>query len=129
MWAAHRDFVLPGGTSVPLALFPETCCYRQRGAAALAALGRPYHVVYTSQAPTGIKVAVNHGAAVTIIDRCTLPENWRVLDMEDGLPALPPADLELLRAPGNRDPAADDLALLIEAMVEERRRASALSPD
>ena len=115
MWAAHRDFVLPGGTSVPLALFPETCCYRQRGR--LAALGRPYHVV-TRARPTGIKVAVNHGAAVTIIDRCTLPENWRVLDMEDGLPALPPADLELLRAPGNRDPAADDLALLIEAMVE-----------
>ncbi|AZQ54553.1 LysR substrate-binding domain-containing protein [Burkholderia cenocepacia] len=127
VWAAHRDFVLPDGASVPLALFPETCCYRQRGLAALAALGRPYHVIYTSQSPTGIKVAVNHGAAVTIIDRCTLPANWRVLDKEDGLPALPPADLELLRSPGTRNPAADDLALLIETMVEERRRAASAS--
>lgn len=37
-------------------------------------------------APAGIKIAVNHGAAVTMIDRCTLPGNWRVLDDADGLP-------------------------------------------
>jgi DNA-binding transcriptional LysR family regulator len=121
VWAAHRDFVLEAGAPVPLALFPETCCYRQRGLAALAALERQYQVVYTSQSPTGIKVAVNHGAAVTIIDRCTLPDNWRVLGVQDGLPALPAADLELHRASVNRDPAVDVLAGLIEEMVEERR--------
>ncbi|NIF70354.1 LysR family transcriptional regulator [Burkholderia sp. Ap-962] len=129
VWAAHRDFMLADGTSVPLALFPETCCYRQRGLAALATLGRPYHVIYTSQSPTGIKVAVNHGAAVTIIDRCTLPPHWRALGPEDGLPALPPADLELHRRPTSRDPATDDLVSLIETMVAERRNAAlGLSP-
>ncbi|GAB7533977.1 LysR substrate-binding domain-containing protein [Burkholderia sp. 22PA0099] len=122
VWAAHQGFTLAEGAPVPLALFPETCCYRQRGLAALAATGRPYHVIYTSQSPTGIKVAVNHGAAVTIIDRCTLPAHWRVLGAEHGLPPLPPADLELLRSPQSRNPATDDLASLIEAMVEERRR-------
>jgi DNA-binding transcriptional LysR family regulator len=121
VWAAHRDFVLEPGAPVPLALFPETCCYRQRGLEALAALERQYQVVYTSQSPTGIKVAVNHGAAVTIIDRCTLPDNWRVLGVQEGLPALPAADLELHRASVNRDPAVDVLAALIEEMVEERR--------
>ncbi|MEK6350178.1 MAG: LysR substrate-binding domain-containing protein [Burkholderia sp.] len=122
VWAAHRDFTLAEGAPVPLALFPETCCYRQRGLAALATTGRPYHVIYTSQSPTGIKVAVNHGAAVTIIDRCTLPAHWRLLGANDGLPPLPPADLELHRLPQSRNPATDDLASLIEAMVEERRR-------
>jgi len=34
---------------------------------------------------------------------------------------LPAADLELHRSSVNRDPAVDDLAALIEAMVEERR--------
>ncbi|MCX4142422.1 LysR substrate-binding domain-containing protein [Paraburkholderia sp. SEWSISQ10-3 4] len=121
VWAAHRDFVLEPGVPVPLALFPETCCYRQRGLEALAALERQYQVVYTSQSPTGIKVAVNHGAAVTIIDRCTLPDNWRVLGVQDGLPVLPAADLELHRASVNRDPAVDVLAGLIEEMVVERR--------
>ncbi|WP_269766641.1 LysR substrate-binding domain-containing protein [Burkholderia ubonensis] len=124
VWAAHKDFVLDQEASVPLALFPETCCYRQRGLEALAALDRSYHVIYTSQSPTGIKVAVNHGAAATIIDRCTLPPNWRVLGAAEGLPSLPPADLELHRLSGIYDPAIDDLASLIEAMVEERRRAS-----
>lgn len=124
VWAAHRDFALGPQASVPLALFPETCCYRQRGLQALATAERPYHVVYTSQSPTGIKIAVNHGAAVTMIDRCTLPENWRVLDETDGLPPLPAADLELHRSPGICDPLTDDLVSLIESMVDERRRAS-----
>ncbi|TCW83068.1 LysR family transcriptional regulator [Burkholderia sp. SRS-46] len=124
VWAAHRDFALDPQASVPLALFPETCCYRQRGLQALASIDRPYHVVYTSQSPTGIKVAVNHGAAVTMIDRCTLPENWRVLGADEGLPPLPPADLELHRSPGICDPSTDDLASLVETMVDERRRAS-----
>ncbi|KVM03247.1 LysR family transcriptional regulator [Burkholderia ubonensis] len=124
VWAAHRDFRLDRDASVPLALFPETCCYRQRGLHALTTAERPYHVIYTSQSPTGIKIAVNHGAAVTMIDRCTLPGNWRVLGDEEGLPPLPPADLELHRSPGICDPLTDDLVSLIEAMVDERRRAS-----
>ncbi len=125
VWAAHRDFRLAPGASVPLALFPETCCYRQRGLAALAAVERACHIVYTSQSPTGIRIAVNHGAAVTIIDRCTLPGHWRVLGAEDGLPPLPPADLELHRSPGITDPSTDDLASLIASMVEERRQLAA----
>lgn len=124
VWAAHRDFVLDPHASVPLALFPETCCYRQRGLQALAAIERPYHVVYTSQSPTGIKIAVNHGCAVTMIDRCTLPSNWRVLGENEGLPELPPADLELHRSTGISDPSTDDLVTLIESMVAERRRVS-----
>ncbi|WP_232443337.1 hypothetical protein [Burkholderia ubonensis] len=61
---------------------------------------------------------------MTMIDRCTLPENWRVLGDEEGLPPLPPAALELHRSPGICDPLTDDLVSLIEAMVDERRRAS-----
>ncbi|RKE39676.1 LysR family transcriptional regulator [Paraburkholderia sp. BL23I1N1] len=120
VWAAHQDFDLKPGAPVPLALFPETCCYRQRGLEALAALDRPYQVVYTSQSPTGIRVAVNHGAAVTIIDRRTLPDHWRVLGVQDGMPTMPSADLELHRASVCRDPAVDVLAGLIEEMVEGR---------
>jgi DNA-binding transcriptional LysR family regulator len=122
VWAAHKDFCLSAETPVPLALFPETCCYRQRGLAALTAVGRAYNVTYTSQSPTGIKVAVNHGAAATIIDRCTLPSNWRLLGIADGFPSLPPAELELHRSAGLRDDATEELVSLIESMVEDRRR-------
>ncbi|WP_322025749.1 hypothetical protein [Burkholderia sp. BCC1977] len=40
------------------------------------------------------------------------------------MPPLPPADLELHRSPGICDPLTDDLVSLIEALVDERRRAS-----
>ncbi|WP_010097425.1 hypothetical protein [Burkholderia ubonensis] len=43
---------------------------------------------------------------------------------EEGLPPLPPTDLEPHRSPGICDPLTDDLVSLIEAMVDERRRTS-----
>jgi DNA-binding transcriptional LysR family regulator len=119
VWAAHRDFVLPTDAPVPLALFDESCTYRQRGLQALTAIGRDYQLVYTSQSPTGIRIAVNHGAAVTIIDRRTLPACWRTFGETDGLPALPPAELELHIAPTMRNEATRDLSALIETLVSE----------
>ena len=125
VWAAHHDFELCADAPVPLALFDESCTYRQRGLQALTAIGRDYQLVYTSQSPTGIRIAVNHGAAVTIIDRRTLPACWRTFDESDGLPALPPAELELHVAPTMRNEATRDLSALIEMLVSEHSGAMA----
>ncbi|VWB25867.1 hypothetical protein [Burkholderia metallica] len=67
---------------------------------------------------------MRYGVRCRMIDRCTLPGNWRVLDDADGLPPLPAADLELHRSPGICDPLTDDLVSLRESMVDARRRAS-----
>lgn len=46
-----------------------------------------------------------------------LPESWRTLGVEDGLPPLPSAELELHRSPSFQHPAGDDLVALLRDLV------------
>lgn len=97
VWVAGPDYDAGAGDEqpVPLVLYPETCPYRARGIEALAGSGRPWRIVYTSQSPTGIRIAVEQRGAVTITSRRTVPRHWQVLGPGAGFPALPPADLQL----------------------------------
>lgn len=104
------------GRPLPLVLYPESCPYRARGAAALAGSGREWRVVYTSQSPTGIRIAVESRGAVTITSRRTVPPHWRVLTPEEGFPTLPPAELQLYRAEQAPGAAVERLAGEIEAV-------------
>ncbi|WP_016855401.1 LysR substrate-binding domain-containing protein [Halomonas smyrnensis] len=117
VWAAHRDFHHDAGSPLPLALFPDHCPYRQRALDSLTRQGRQWSLQYTSQSPTGLRMAINQRNAVTVADRRTLPADWQVLDEADGLPALPPAQLELHRSPSFQHPAGDDLITLIRELL------------
>jgi DNA-binding transcriptional LysR family regulator len=99
VWAANPAFTLAPDHPVPLAVYPQGCPFRARALNALASIGRNSQVVYTSQNPTGIEVAVREGLGVTVRSRRTLPTDWKVLGPEDGFPLLPPAELELHRSP------------------------------
>lgn len=114
VWAAHRDFELVSDQPVPLALFPDQCIYRRRALEALTRIGRTWQIDYTSQSPTGLRVAVDQGRAVTITGRRTLPSEWRTLDEKTGLPPLPEAVLEIHRSPSVQHPAFDAFTELVE---------------
>lgn len=120
VWVAGGDFD-PGAVAgpLPLVLYPESCPYRARGVAALAGSGRSWQVVYTSQSPTGIRIAVEERGAVTITSRRTVPAHWRILTPEHGFPALPPAELQLYMATGEPPRAVATLAALFEAALVE----------
>lgn len=119
VWAAHRDFELDGDQPVPLALFPEQCIYRRRAIEALTRIGRAWQIDYTSQSPTGLRVAVDQGRAVTITGRRTLPAEWRPLDEDAGLPPLSEAILEIHRSPSIQHPAFDAFTALIEQTLDD----------
>lgn len=119
VWAAHRRFEFGAGRPIPLALFPEQCIYRRRALAALARIGRDWQLDSTSQSPSGLRVIVNQGQTITVADRRSLPDDWKVLDETDGLPALPPAVLEVHRSPSLTHPAFDDFVALIDEVLEE----------
>ncbi|WP_110670095.1 LysR substrate-binding domain-containing protein [Salinicola halophilus] len=120
VWAAHETFRLPPAGPIPLALFPEQCIYRRRAIAALAHIDRSWRLDATSQSPSGLRVIVNRGQAVTLADRRSLPVDWRALGEAEGLPPLPPAILEIHHSPSLTHPAFDDFIALIDAVVTER---------
>lgn len=120
VWAAHRRFTLDTSRPLPLALFPEPCIYRRRALAALAGIGRDWQLESTSQSPTGLRVIVNQGRTITVADRRSLPEDWKVIDDAEGLPPLPPAILEVHRSPSLIHSAFDDFVALIDEVLQER---------
>jgi DNA-binding transcriptional LysR family regulator len=115
VWAANPAFALASDQPVPLAVYPQGCPFRARALNALASIGRDSQVVYTSQNPTGIEVAVREGLGVTVRSRRTLPTDWKVLGPEDGFPPLPPAELELHRSPTALHGANDRVERLLAA--------------
>ena len=117
VWAASPNFAPREAGPVPLAVYPSGCPFRARALNALVAIGRPGKIVYTSQNPSGIEVAVRQSYAVTVRSRRTLPGDWVVLDPEAGFPLLPPAALELHRAPIALHSAFDEVEELIEGQV------------
>jgi DNA-binding transcriptional LysR family regulator len=117
VWSAHHAFAIEAVQSVPLAVWPPGCPFRARALNALAEIGRPSRVVYTSQNPTGIEIAVREGLGVTVRSRRTLPGDWRVLAPEDGFPALLPVELEFHRSPTALHHAHDMVEKLLETQL------------
>lgn len=121
VWVAGPDF--DAGTyserPVPLVLYPESCPYRARGIEALAGSGGQWQIVYTSQSPTGIRIAVEQRGAVTITSRRTVPDQWQILTPAQGFPKLPPAELQLYTAHGGSPHAIDSLAAIIRETLED----------
>ena len=111
------DYAGSTDTPLPLALFPEGCPFRARAANALLQAGRDWHLIYTTQSPTGIRIAVERQGAVTVNALRTTPATWRILGPDEGLPTLPPVDLELHRAPNApAQPTQDFVDLLIDTL-------------
>jgi DNA-binding transcriptional LysR family regulator len=115
VWAANAAFTLAADQPVPLAVYPQGCPFRARALNALASIGRNSQVVYTSQNPTGIEVAVREGLGVTVRSRRTLPNDWKILGPEEGFPLLPSAELELHRSPTALHAANDRVERLLAA--------------
>jgi len=116
-WVARADFVNEPDRPLPVAFSPEGCIYRAYALAGLTRLQRACRIVYVSPSPTGINLAVQTGLAATVKAARAVPEGCRVLDGEPGIPALPPADVELHRAPTAVSEMADTFIDMLLAEV------------
>ncbi|MFZ4963709.1 LysR family transcriptional regulator [Pseudomonas gingeri] len=112
-WVTREGWVPGRDESVPLAVYAEGCAFRANAIDALAEAGRPWHVVYTSQSPRGIGVAIDGGGMVGVTARRLVPPGWRVLDERDGFPPIEPARLMLWRAADRQDPELDALVAIL----------------
>ena len=98
VWVAAEEWCAGAQASVPLAVYAEGCAFRANAVRALAEAGRAWHVVYTSQSPRGIGIAIEQGQSVGVTARRLVPAGWQVLDEAQGFPPIEPARLMFWRS-------------------------------
>jgi len=88
IWVASLDLTLNDGEAVPLIVHPEGCEYRKRMVECLNAAERAWYVSYQSPDLASLQEAVVNGMGVSALTRLTLDERMRILDADQGFPAL-----------------------------------------
>ena len=92
-WVIGQDISMLSSGSVPLALLPEPCSYRDAAIVGLASIGRPWREVMTTTGFAGIQVAVESGLAVSVLGASAVTPRMRRLSVDDGLPDLPKVEV------------------------------------
>jgi DNA-binding transcriptional LysR family regulator len=111
VWACsdRHDLSLEHGLSreapLKLALLSAPNMYREWGLAALNAAGLSWRILFSSSSIGAVEAMAASGAAVTIVKAGTARPGLRLLDVADGLPALPASEIALHMAPGRASPA------------------------
>ncbi|AOK30392.1 MULTISPECIES: LysR substrate-binding domain-containing protein [Burkholderia] len=91
VWAYTSAATLEPAGTLPLALFPEPCVYREAAVRALSSAQRPWRIVFESASMTGCVSAALAGFALTVLARSQLRDGLREYGSNDGLPTLPAA--------------------------------------
>jgi DNA-binding transcriptional LysR family regulator len=89
IWVAGGDFNVASKPTVPIAVHPEGCHYRERMIHSLDQIGRAWRITFCSPGINGLQLAVQAGFGVTALTRRTLLHGMRVLTENDGFPPLP----------------------------------------
>ncbi len=118
VWAASPDHLTQALDPLPVALYPQGCLFRRWAMQALDAAHRPWRLAFVSHSQAAVEAIVAQGLAVTVVKAGVFPQRLRRLTHDDGLPALPEADIRLHRAQ-DLSPAA---ALLADHIVARLAR-------
>jgi molybdate transport repressor ModE-like protein len=97
---------------LPLAVFHEGCVFRMAAIAALASSGTPWRAAFVGSGFTALRLAVASGLAVTPLPRSLATAG--LVELRQGLPSLPDAELVACFGPGEVLPAARRLLELFE---------------
>lgn len=96
--------------SLPLAVYNPGCVYRKWAITALEEMDRPFHIAYMSLSISGILASVRSGLAIAPVAKSLVGMGYRVIGPEDGLPALPTADVSLYGCKNLENPLVENLA-------------------
>ncbi|SAI47142.1 lysR family transcriptional regulator [Bordetella ansorpii] len=114
-WVANRRLSLADLDSVPLALHPDGCVFRNAARLALSAINKSHWVAFNGDVHS-VRGAVQRGIGIGVMRRADCGDEGVILSAEDGFPPL--QNVHLLRAVRrdvqDRD-AADRVAQVLEA--------------
>ncbi len=112
-WVTSRSHPIDAQRApMPLAVFPQGCLYRNRAIHALEALGRTWHIAYTSPNFSGVQAAVSAGLGISILPEAAMLAEHRVLTAKEGFPTITNTELALV-ATANASAATRRLADLL----------------
>lgn len=92
VWVCGQGQDLQAET-LPLALFPQGCIYRQRAIRTLDKARRSWRVAFGSHSLTGIQAAVTSGLGISILPKSAVLPSHRICTE---LPPVPPSELALI---------------------------------
>ena len=97
VWAGSPELDVRNLDPLPVALYPNGCLFRDWTIAALDRSERRWRIAFISHSHGAVEAIVAQGLAVTVVKEGTFPRSLRMLGTEDGLPALPTAEIRLHR--------------------------------
>lgn len=103
--------------TLPLALFPQGCIYRQRAIRTLDKARRSWRVAFGSHSLTGIQAAVTSGLGISILPKSAVLPSHRICSE---LPPVPPSELALISG-------AERLSATHQGLIESLRNEISLS--
>jgi DNA-binding transcriptional LysR family regulator len=124
VWVASNDFRLDVSDSVPLALKPDPCQFRDEALAALQRVGRPWTSSYTGNSVPSIQAAVLAGLGVSVLGAHSVQNGMRVV--QDELPDLPSIDIMLFGEEKFGGAIAKALVNFVLCSVQERENLMAI---
>jgi DNA-binding transcriptional LysR family regulator len=95
VWAGSPELNVRTLDPLPVALYPSGCLFRDWAISALDRSMRRWRMAFISHSLTAVEAIVAQGLAVTVMKQGTFPRSLRMLGTEDGLPALPTAEIRL----------------------------------
>jgi len=111
-WLESAAHPLADADPLPLVAFPPQGLYRADMTGALDALGRRWHVIYTSSSLASIQSAVTDGLGVSLLPkRVALPAH-RIVPPERGLPSMEAMEIVIHHRPDAPLPIRQIAAML-----------------
>ena len=101
VWVGAPTRVAWSFDPLPVALFEPGCAARANVIDALSAAGRAYRSTYSSSSLLGLCAVVQSGLAVAGLAASSVPPTLAVIGEAQGLPALEPLEMSLIRHPAS----------------------------
>ena len=125
LWVGSNRHTAHTQERLPLALGRPTCAWRRIAVERLEAIGRPYHILFSSSNNGAAAAAVLAGLAVSVLPESGLRPGMRVLTSADGFPELPSCRIGLVRNAHETSALADALAEHIVSSLDNLSDAQA----
>ncbi|HGQ7335670.1 TPA: LysR family transcriptional regulator [Pseudomonas aeruginosa] len=106
---------------LPIVTFPPRGVYRDEMIAALEAVGRRWHISFTSSSLSGLQSAIADGMGIGLLPLRAVSAGHAVLPKNVGLPAVDVFEVALLHRPA-ADPMVKALARVLSRVLAEDTR-------